>query len=114
VSDTYEMRVSEYEVNIILIESGVSTMDSKVVECTTYSPPDESPHKTKTNQPNLLLSEDSPLLLGYGEPDLSDHSLDKMLTDLVPTFREVNSLVTIPIFLRRTEVAAGEPRKYGT
>jgi hypothetical protein len=108
-SDTSEMRVSGPEVNIILTESDVSPLDSKVVECTTYSSSTESLHKTKNDQPNLLLSEDSPLLPSYGELDLSDHSLDKMLTDLVPTFREVNSLVTIPIFLRRTEVAAGEP-----
>jgi len=109
VFDTSEMRFSESKVNIILIESGVSTLDSKVVECMTYSPSDESPHKTKANQPNLLLSEDSPLLPGYEEPDLSDHSLDKMLTDLVLTFREVNNLVTILIFLRRTKVVVGEP-----
>jgi len=56
-----------------------------------------------------LLSEGSPLLPGYGEPKASEHSLDRLLIDLVPSYREVNSPVPIPTFLRKVEVVSREP-----
>jgi hypothetical protein len=98
VPEKFVLRDNESGWNLIPIESGDSPQVSKGVECSNYPPLDESPHKTIYDQPLCLLSEDSPLLPGYGEPALSEHSLDKMLTDLVPNFREVNSPVNLPIF----------------
>jgi hypothetical protein len=56
-----------------------------------------------------LMMEGSPLLPSYGEPTTSEHSLDRLRSDLVPSYREVTSPVPIPTYLGKAEVVTGEP-----
>jgi hypothetical protein len=66
---------------------------------------------TVTNQeksplvlPETLTVEDSNIVLGYGEPVSSDHSLDRIISALVPSFSETSSPTLIPTYLGKEVV----------
>jgi hypothetical protein len=55
--------------------------------------------------PDSLAEEDSFIVLGYGEPDTSDHSLDRIISALVPSFSENTSPIPLPTYLGKEVVA---------
>jgi hypothetical protein len=61
------------------------------------------------NNPSLLTVEDSSIAPGYREPISSDHSLDRMISALVPTFREASSPIPIPTYLGKEVVNREDP-----
>jgi hypothetical protein len=46
------------------------------------------PESETVEEPSNSPIEGSSLVLGFREPDYGDHSLDRMLTSLVPSYRE--------------------------
>jgi hypothetical protein len=68
-------------------------------------------HGTITNQeksppvfPKTLTVEDSNIVLGYGEHVSSDHSLERIISALVPSYSETSSPTLIPTYLGKEVV----------
>jgi hypothetical protein len=57
------------------------------------------PESETIEEPSNLTTEGSSLVLGFREPDYGDHSLDRMLTSLVPSYREATSPIPISTYL---------------
>jgi hypothetical protein len=95
-------------------ETVLVTPDSFLDECVPSTTTVDTLDVTNPVLPEILLAEGSPLLPGYGEPAASEHSLDRMLSDLVPSYREVTSPVPIPTFLGKVVVVSGGPSDVAT
>jgi hypothetical protein len=109
VTDKTEALVKDLE-ELATIPETVSTSPVTCLdECQPHSSIVDTPVPTNSVLPEPLLVEGSPLIPGYGEPAASEHSLDRLLSDLVPSYREVTSPVPIPTFLGKAEVVSGEP-----
>jgi hypothetical protein len=66
-------------------------------------------HETVTvEQPSITTMEDSSTTSGYREPDFSDHTLDSLITSLVPSYREASSPIPIPTFLGKEVINRAE------
>jgi hypothetical protein len=60
-------------------------------------------------QPFILFVEDSSIAPGFREPDFSDHSLERMITSLIPTYREASGPIPIQTYLRKEVMNKEEP-----
>jgi hypothetical protein len=60
--------------------------------------------KRPTVLPETMAMEDSFIVLGYGEPVSSDHSLDRIISALVPSFSETTSPTLILTYLGKEVV----------
>jgi hypothetical protein len=71
--------------------------------------PETTQETVTIEQPSILSVEDSSIAPGFREPDFSDHSLDRMITSLVPTYREASSPIPIPTYLGKEVMNREEP-----
>jgi len=74
------------------------------------TPLPETTQETVTiDQPSIFSLEDSSISPGFRELDFSDHSLDRMMTSLVPTYREAYGPIPIPTYLGKKVMNKEEP-----
>jgi len=74
------------------------------------TPLPETTQETVTiEQPSILSLEDSSIAPRFKEPDFSDHSFDRMITLLVPTYREASSPIPNPTYLGKEVMNKEEP-----
>jgi hypothetical protein len=80
-------------------ESILEGSDSIEVRVEPTPLPETTQETVTIEQPSIFSVEDSSIAPGFKEPDFSDHSLDRMITSLIPTYREASSPIPIPTYL---------------